>query len=458
MVKLIEYGAIGMAKAEGTEEIPDAVFLGLDAEFPGLVSITKSFRRANEPSLYAMTNDIAKAIGPEHNGHATLCKSKEFRIFMAKQFEKGGMRVKLLLFFQQNNARGPQNDAENSGPAFYALVTLLMPFIDIRTTMAGNTNQLWEAIRTVRKNMLVCAQAAVVYVLWHYVFAPYRAFSTAQNSQADAVPVVEEIYALMRDLVSNPRPINEWPFFAGPSAGHLVQFAADMQGEGRKGHKITEYTKAIAGFCIAPTLELKQAELQAFYTCTKAMIGPYAKGVLEEIDALCGKRYGDLLKMNHMADIAEIIRPPGKNDGWSEPDVGPTAAEADPAPEVDPAPEEPQQDLLLLVQHLPLHKHTQVPIKKKPRKGKDWKPTGTAADTNVRLAVWELVDSVEVWMVSRIVRVTGPMDSPTHELLVEDDRFDAPEDPAEGLWQPRTGTRAGGGGGGGGTRRTLRQS
>ena len=45
MVKLIEYSAIGMAKAEGTEEIPDAVFLGLDAEFPALVSITKSFRR-----------------------------------------------------------------------------------------------------------------------------------------------------------------------------------------------------------------------------------------------------------------------------------------------------------------------------------------------------------------------------------------------------------------------------
>eukprot|EP01052_Picozoa_sp_SAG31_P005790 SAG31_NODE_259_length_18917_cov_28.559677_16_plen_312_part_00 len=174
MVKFIEYGSKGMCQAEGSVELPAAEFEALHAEFPGFIAISKYFRRQDEPSLYSMVNDVVKAIGSEQKGHATLNKGKEFRLFFADYFKTKGLRISSLHFDQTNNARGPQNHAANCGPAFYALVTVLPAFVAAMQAKAGNSNLLWDAIIAAKENMLVCAQAAVKYVLWHLVFAPYR--------------------------------------------------------------------------------------------------------------------------------------------------------------------------------------------------------------------------------------------------------------------------------------------
>eukprot|EP01052_Picozoa_sp_SAG31_P048412 SAG31_NODE_10118_length_1180_cov_1.764107_1_plen_274_part_01 len=274
-----------MSRAEGTTEIPAEEYISLHTEFPGFIAISKWVRRADQPSLNSMVNDIVKAIGPEQKGHAMLNKSKEFRLLLA---DMTGLRITKLPWAQgQDNARGDQNTAENSGPSFYALVTILPRFIAAMQQKAGHSNQLWDAILAVRKNMLVCAQAAVKFVLWKLIFKPYLAFSTDQNNQLNAAAVVQETYECVCNFCANPKPINQWPFLQTNAGLQLTRF-----GTAHNQKFSRPVVRELINFCINPDPELSTEERSAFYKSTEVFGLAYMQGVKAEIENLCGERYG----------------------------------------------------------------------------------------------------------------------------------------------------------------------
>ena len=158
------------------EEHSEAAILALDDDFPNVHSVAKRWRRASACLAQSVIHDLERLAGAWYHAHESMYQGHKM---LLRALRADAMEELYASWTNPRGARGTGATADNAGSALLLLTTRgptgIMGLIDALVKLNGNrTNNLYECIREVACDMVVCAQMGVWFVLNAGLMVYYR--------------------------------------------------------------------------------------------------------------------------------------------------------------------------------------------------------------------------------------------------------------------------------------------
>ena len=272
------------------EEHSEAAILALDDDFPNVHSVAKRWRRASACLAQSVIHDLERLAGAWYHAHESMYQGHKM---LLRALRADAMEELYASWTNPRGARGTGATADNAGSALLLLTTRgptgIMGLIDALVKLNGNrTNNLYECIREVACDMVVCAQMGVWFVLNAGLMVYYRHAANTM-SQSTILPVLTEYVEFLRKTKQSKPSLNQLTFVDAEKT-KLCRFCV--------GVTVSRHHTRLLPFCCHPST-LDAGEQLLYQQHSAELVECAVAGTLKKIEDLCTGMYGDVWNMIH---------------------------------------------------------------------------------------------------------------------------------------------------------------